>query len=140
MNADGTNPQSTGFEGTFPNWGVEQATETTLTVKAVKKNKKLKVGKKSKLVKSAQTNGDITKVKIVCKAQGKKVKGKQAKKQVCGAKEKKKKDPSTAKIVAKPKCDSKVRIKAVLTARYQQADPAKWKRTWKVKKNNGSSC
>ena len=140
MNADGTNQQSTGFEGTFPNWGVEQASETTLTVKAVKKSKKLKVGKKAKLVKSAQTNGDITKVKIVCKTQGDKVKGKKAKKQVCGAKEKKKKDPSTAKIVAKPKCDTKVKIKAVVTAQYQQTDPAKWKRTWKVKNNTGPGC
>ena len=55
-------------------------------------------------------------------------------------KEKKKKDPSTAKIVAKPKCDSKVRIKAIVTAQYQQTDPAKWKRTWKVKNNTGPGC
>ena len=145
MSADGSNPQNLGQSGEYPTWQPlnpppPPGEGTTLIVDAKDKSKKLKAGKKTKLVKSAQTNGDITKVKIVCKAQGKKVKGKKAKKQVCGAKEKKKNDPSTAKIVAKPKCDTKVRIKAVVTAQYQQTDPAKWKRTWKVKNNTGPGC
>ena len=140
MNANGTNQQSTGFEGTSPNWGIESSTQTTLTVKAIKKSKKVKVGDKYKLVKSAQTNGEFTKVKIVCKAQGKKITNKKAKKKICGTKEKKKNDPTTTKIIAKPKCDSKVRIKTVITARYQQRDPATWKRTWRVKNNSGPGC
>ena len=57
-----------------------------------------------------------------------------------GAKEKKKDDPTTAKVIAKPKCDTKMKIKAVVTAQYQATDPAKWKRTWKVKKNTGPNC
>jgi dipeptidyl aminopeptidase/acylaminoacyl peptidase len=115
------------------------AGETELTVKAMKASKKLAVGDKRKLVKSASTNGEITKVKIVCKIEGDKVKNKAAKNS-CNAKEKKKDDPTTAKVVAKPKCDTKVKIKAVVTAQYQQTDPAKWKRTWKVKKNTGPNC
>ena len=140
MTANGGNQQSIGIEGNYPNWGIEPVLDTQLTVKAVKKSKKLVVGTKYKVVKSAETNGEITKVKIVCKAEGDKVKGKQAKKKVCGTKEKKKDDPTTAKVVAKPKCDSKVRIKAVVTAQYQTADPMKWKRTWKVKNNTGPAC
>ena len=103
------------------------------------KGKKLKVGNKYKLVKSADTNGEITKVKIVCKIQGDKVKNKTAKNS-CNAKEKKKGDSSTAKVVATPKCDTKVKIKAIVTAQYQEADPLKWKRTWKVKNNSGPGC
>jgi dipeptidyl aminopeptidase/acylaminoacyl peptidase len=139
MNADGNNQQPTGIEGTEPNWGPAEPTETTLAVKAVKKSKKIKVDKKYKLVKSAETNGEITKVKIVCKIDGDKVNKKTTKK-TCGAKEKKKSDPTTAKVIAKPKCDTKMKIKAVVTAQYQQTDPAKWKRTWKVKKNTGPNC
>jgi dipeptidyl aminopeptidase/acylaminoacyl peptidase len=139
MNADGTNQQTTGIEGTEPSWGPGEPTETTLAVKAVKKSKKLKVDKKYKVVKSAETNGEITKVKIVCKIDGDKVNKKTTKK-TCGAKEKKKSDPTTAKVIAKPKCDTKMKIKAVVTAQYQATDPAKWKRTWKVKKNTGPNC
>jgi Tol biopolymer transport system component len=115
------------------------APETTLAVDARDASKKLKIDKKYKLVREALTNGEITKVKLVCKARGSKVTGKQAK-QTCAAKEKKKSEPTMTKVVAKPKCGSKVRIKAVITAQYQQADPLKWKRTWKVKKKSGPSC
>jgi Tol biopolymer transport system component len=115
------------------------AGETELTVKALKAGKKLAVGNKYKLVKSAETNGEITKVKIVCKVNGKKYVNADAKKP-CGAKQKKKSDPTTAKVITKLKCDTKVKIKAVVTAQYQQTDPAKWKRTWKVKKNTGPNC
>jgi dipeptidyl aminopeptidase/acylaminoacyl peptidase len=139
MNADGTNQQTTGIEGTEPSWGPGEPTETTLAIKAVKKSKKLKVDKKYKLVKSAETNGEITKVKIVCKVNGKKYVNANAKKP-CGAKQKKKNDPTTAKVITKLKCDTRVKIKAVVKAQYQQADPAKWKRTWKVKKNTGPNC
>ena len=141
---DGRGDRATGLAGYDPSWQVKPATtvatRTELNVNAMKGSKKLKVGQKKKLVKSAQTNGEITKVKIVCKTSGDKVKGKKAKKRVCGAKEKKKNDPTTAKVVAKPKCDTKVKIKAVVKAQYQQAEQAKWKRTWKVKKNTGPGC
>ncbi len=122
----------------YPAW--QPIPQTELTVQGLKKGKKLKAGDKYKLVKSADTNGQITKVKVVCKTQGKKVTGKKSQKAVCGAKEKKKKDPTTTRIVTKPKCDSKVRIKAVVTAEYPNADPLKWKRTWKVKNNTGPAC
>ncbi len=115
------------------------APETTLAVDARDASKKLKIGKKYQLVPEALTNGEITNVKLVCKARGSKVTGKKAKK-TCAAKEKKKKEPAMTKVVAKPKCGSKVRIKAVITAQYQQADPLTWKRTWKVKKKSGPSC
>ena len=141
-NVDGSNPTpvtTTNLEvAVYPVW-MPIPYETTLSVKAVKKSKKLKVGDKYKVVKSAETNGEITNVKIVCKTNGDKVSGKQVKK-VCGAKEKKKDDPTTTKVIAKPKCDSKVRIKAVVTAEYANADPMKWKRTWKVKNNTGPGC
>ena len=152
MAADGSNDRSTGLTGQGPSWQPTSADPnnpnnpnnpaaggTELTVKAMKAKKKLAVGAKKKLVKSATTNGEITKVKIVCKIQGDKVKKKKAKK-TCGAKEKKKNDSTTAKVIAKPKCDTKVKIKAVVKAQYQQAQPAKWKRTWKVKKNSGPNC
>ena len=148
IDADGTNDRSTGITAYDAVWQSIPTTDpnnpgigtTELSVKAMKASKKLAVGEKKKLVKSAETNGQITKVKIVCKTDGEKVKGKEAKKKVCGAKEKKKDDPTTAKVVAKPKCDSKVRIKAVVKAQYQTADAMKWKRTWKVKKNTGPNC
>ncbi len=142
MNSDGSDPRTISPPGQislYPTW-LPVPVNTTLKVKAVKKSKKLKVGATYKLVKSADTNGQITKVKVVCKTQGKKVTGKKAQKAVCGAKEKKKKDPTTTKIVTKPKCDSKVQIKAVITAEYPNADPLKWKRTWKVKNNTGPTC
>ncbi len=121
----------------YPAW--QPIPQTQLAVQSVKKGKKLKVGNKYKLVKSANTNGEITKVKIVCKIEGNKVKNKTAKNS-CNAKEKKKGDSSTAKVIATPRCDTKVTVKAVVTAQYQKADPAKWKRTWKVKKNSGPNC
>jgi hypothetical protein len=148
MSAEGTNEQPLGQQGQYPTWqplnpppppppnGVG---ETELSVKALKAGKKLKVGDKYKLVKSAETNGEITKVKIVCKIEGKKYVNAKAKKP-CGAKQKKKSDPTTAKVITKLKCDTRVKIKAVVTAQYQQTDPAKWKRTWKVKKNTGPNC
>jgi dipeptidyl aminopeptidase/acylaminoacyl peptidase len=147
MSADGSNPQNLGQQGEYPTWQPlnppppppPPSDETTLTVDAKDKSKKLKVGKKAKLVKSATTNGEITKVKIVCKVDGKKYVNAKAKKP-CGAKEKKKSNPDTARVVAKLKCDTKVKIKAIVTAQYQQTDPAKWKRTWKVKKNTGPNC
>ncbi len=144
MSIDGSGDRSTGLTGWYPSWQTKPqsaaTTPTTIRVNAMKGSKKLKVGQKKKLVKSVQTNGEITKVKIVCKTSGDKVKGKKAKKKVCGAKEKKKNDPTTTKIIAKPTCDSKVRIKAVIIAQYQQSDPTKWKRTWKVKDNTGPGC
>ena len=128
-----------GFDSAaYPAW--QPIPQTDLTVQGLKKSKKLKVGKKYKLVKSADTNGEITKVKVVCKTQGKKVTGKKAQKAVCGAKEKKKKNPTTTKIVTKPKCDSKVRVKAVVTAQSGTANPVTWKRTWQIKKNSGPTC
>jgi dipeptidyl aminopeptidase/acylaminoacyl peptidase len=155
MAADGSDDRSTGLTGRGPSWqptsndpndpnnpnnpNTPGAGETELTVKAMKAKKKLAVGVKKKLVKSATTNGEITKVKIVCKVDGKKYVNAKAKKP-CGAKEKKKSNPDTARVVAKLKCDTKVKIKAVVKAQYQQAQPAKWKRTWKVKKNTGPNC
>jgi Tol biopolymer transport system component len=121
----------------YPTW--QPIPQTELSVQSRPKSKKLNVGNKYKLVKSAETNGTITKVKIVCKIDGDKVKNKAAKNS-CNAKEKQKDDSSTAKVVAKPKCDTKVKIKAIVTAQYQEADPLKWKRTWKVKNNTGPGC
>ena len=142
----------TGLLGAEPSWQPVQTddpldpndpnnptpAETTLAVDGKSVDKKLKIDKKAKLVRAAVTNGEITKVKMVCKANGSKVKGKKAKKKTCAAVEKKKKDPTTAKVVATPQC-SKVKIKVVVTAQYQTADPAKWKQTWQAKKK-GPSC
>lgn len=141
-NSDGSDPRTISPPGQislYPTW-LPVPVNTTLKVKAVKKSKKLKVGATYKLVKSADTNGKITDVKLMCKSEGGKVSGKKARKRVCGAKQKKKQDITTAKIVAKPKCDSKVRIKAAITAQDGTAKPVTWKRTWRIKKNSGPQC
>ncbi len=109
---------------------------TSLRVKAIG-NKKLKAGKRYRLVKSVATNGQITKVRAKCLRGGEVVK-RRAQKRVCGMKVKK--TQTSARIVASPKCTSKVRITAVIRARATGADPAAFTRTWKVKQRPAVRC
>ena len=146
---DPTNPATnslTGLLGDEPTWQPLQGNdpnnpllvETTLAVDAKTADKKLKAGKRYKLVREALTNGSITKTKVVCKVRGKKVKGSK-KKSVCKPKIKTPQS-DTAKIKAKPTCNSKVRIRVIVQAKFQNADPAKFKRTYRVKGKSGPSC
>jgi hypothetical protein len=48
--------------------------------------------------------------------------------------------PANIKVIAKPKCDSKVCIRTVVTAQSPAADPNQRKRTWKVKNHSGAVC
>ena len=145
-NDPGPTRELTGLLGDEPTWQPLQSNdpnnpslvETTLAVDAKTTDKKLKAGKRYKLVREALTNGSITKTKVVCKVRGKKVKGSQ-KKTVCKPKVKTP-QPDTAKIKAKPTCNSKVSIRVIVQAKYQDADPAKFKRTYKVKGKSGPSC
>ena len=131
INAIGPSPASNTMNVT-PTAGT-----TELAVKARAKAKKLKPGKRTKVVRKASTNGQIKKVKTNCYMFGNKLTGKD-KRAVC--KFKKKKAASNAKVWVKPKCSVGVKIRVKIVAKKPGASRAKWQRTWKVKNAPRTYC
>ena len=111
--------------------------DTTLTVKARAKAKQLKPGKRTKVVRSAETNAQIKKVKTHCYLFGDKLTGKD-KRAVC--KFKKKKTTSNAKVWVKPQCSVGVKVRVKIVANETEMDKATWQRTWKVKNKPRTYC
>ena len=110
---------------------------TTLKVNAVKKAKKLKVGKTTKVVKSAKTNAKIKKVKASCLLNGKTLSGKH-KRAACSLKTKK--TSSNAKVWAKAKCSTGLKVRVKIVANAKGMNKKTWSRTWKVKNDPRVSC
>ena len=119
-------------EATSPSGG-----KTTLKVKAVKASKKLKVGKTTKVVKSAKTNAKIKKVKASCLLNGKTLSGKH-KRAACSLKTKK--TSSNAKVWAKAKCSTGLKVRVKIVANAKGMNKKTWSRTWKVKNDPRVSC
>jgi alpha-tubulin suppressor-like RCC1 family protein len=108
-----------------------------LEVDAKSASHKLKVDKKTKIVKSATTSGEITKVKTHCYKNGNKLKGNKADK-ACKIKIKDEIDKTVVKV--KPKCSKKLKVKSKIVAKDIGEDKNVWKRTWKTKKNPKIAC
>ena len=129
-NSAGTSPASALSNQITPQPVVKPT--TTLDVN-YRDTKKLKPGRKTKIVRSVSTNGSIKKAKTHCYLNGEKLAGRAAKK-FC--KIKTKEDKTNAKIWVKPsKCSTGLKVKTKIVAKTQDARKAKWNRTWKVKKN-----
>ena len=111
--------------------------KTTLKVNAVKKAKKLKVGRTTKVVKSAKTNAKIKKVKASCLLNGKTLSGKH-KRAACSLKTKK--TSSNAKVWAKAKCSTGLKVRVKIVANAKGMNKKTWSRTWKVKNDPRVSC
>jgi hypothetical protein len=117
-----------------PNADPEVTPKASLKVKALAKAKKLQVGKKSKLVRQIRSDAKVG-VKVHCSIKGKKVKGKKGKK-LCGIKTQKNK----GRVLAKPRCNSKLTYTAKVTAKGPNVEKRTWQRTWKVKQKPQVAC
>ena len=109
----------------------EVTPKPSLKVKALAKAKKLQVGKKSKLVRKIRSDAKVG-VKVHCSIKSKKVKGKK----FCGIKTQKKK----GRVLAKPRCNSKLTYTAKVTAKGPNVEKRTWQRTWKVKEKPKIAC
>ena len=105
--------------------------DAQVTVNARKESKKLRSGKKYKVVRSASTNATLTKANARCYLNGKRLKGK-SKRALCRTKVKN--TGSNVVITAKPLCSSGLSIRAKIVANDPNMVKASFKRTWAVKK------
>jgi hypothetical protein len=105
--------------------------DAQVTVNARKESKKLRSGKKYKVVRSASTNATLTKANARCYLNGKRLKGK-SKRALCRTKVKN--TGSNVAITAKPLCSSGLSIRAKIVANDPNMVKASFKRTWAVKK------
>lgn len=102
---------------------------TSLAVKAVSSAKKLKPGKRVKLVKSTKTNGKITKVRATCTLDGANI---ATRGDVSYCETKIKKSGKNTRVWVTPLLPNvKVRIKIV--AKHGGSKSTKWTRTWKAR-------
>ena len=111
------------------------APKASLKVKAMGKQKKLKVGKTTKVVRKVTTNANIAKVQVRCSQPGKKLKGK-ASKRLCGIKANKKR----GRVMVKPVCSAGLKYTAKITVKGSGYTKRTWQRTWKVKPKPRVSC
>ena len=109
--------------------------KASLKVKAMGKQKKLKVGKTTKVVRKVTTNVNITKVRVTCSKSGKKLKGK-ASKRLCGIKANQKR----GRVMVKPACSAGLKYTAKITVKGSGYTKRTWQRTWKVKPKPRVSC
>jgi len=128
------NPTTTPSPTPDPNPDSEVTPKASLKVKALAKAKKLQVGKKSKLVRKIRSDATVG-VKVHCSVKSKKVKGKESRK-LCGIKAQKKK----GRVLAKPRCNSKLTYTAKVTAKGPNVEKRTWQRTWKVKPKPKVAC
>ena len=105
--------------------------DAQVTVNARKESKKLRSGKKYKVVRSASTNATLTKANARCYLNGKRLKGK-SKRALCRTKVKN--TGSNVVIKAKPLCSSGLSIRAKIVANDPNMAKDSFKRTWAVKK------
>lgn len=118
--------------------------KTKLRVAIAKKGKRLPVGKRIKVVRSAKSTGRLN-VKVTCQVRGETVTGK-GKRRICKVQSRKNRatknraTKSTAKVWVTPKCSAGLKIKVRITAKRPHFLKARWQHTWKVKRRPRQSC
>lgn len=104
-----------------------------LVVKARKKRKKLKLSKRTKIVRSVTSSGKITKVKAICLLEGRKLKGADKRANCKITVRKTRASVSNAKVWVKPLCSAGLKVRVKVASQVTPASKSKWQRTWKVK-------
>lgn len=115
------------------------ASKTFLVVKARAK-KKLKLGKRAKLVKSATTNARITRVNTTCHLDGTKLKG-ENKRAACKVTVRRTRATySNINVRVTPKRSVRLKIRTKIVANAPGMEKDVWNRTWKVKNKPRTHC
>ena len=109
----------------------------TLSVQAKSVRKKLKLGRKTKLVRRVSTNAAVSDVRVSCLKGKKTLQGKKARR---SCKLKRVASANTAKVTVRPKCTKKLKIRVTVTAAKAGMTTQVWSRTWKAKKQPRVSC
>ena len=108
-------------------------------VKAAKKTKKLRSGKRTKLVKSVTTGGgNLSRVKAQCLFQNHRVK-KKDRKDLCSFKMTR--STSNARVWVTPKCATGLKARVHIVVRNVPGEgKVAWQRTWRVARDTSDAC
>ena len=134
-NVVGTGPESAASAPVIP--VVNRPGKTQLRVKALKKAKKLEPTSRSKIVRSAWTDGRIKWAKTHCYLNGNKLRGDNA---VAVCRIKTKQSRGNVRAWVKPKCSVGLKVKTVIVAKAVGQDRTRWHRTWTVKSKPRTIC
>ena len=107
-----------------------------VVIGAAPKGKELQLQERTRLVK-VRTDGRIKKVKVQCSLKGTRLRGDE-KTENCGTRVKQR--AQRAAVAATPNCGAGLKIKVAIVAKAPGAKRAKWKRTWRVRKDPSVAC
>ena len=99
------------------------------------KSKRLKVGKRTRIVRDIETNGTLKRLTVSCYFQGHKLTGKQ-KRSICPTTKNKRRGVAKAE----PQCSTQLRINVRIVAKADGQRRATWKRNWRVKQRPPVVC
>lgn len=108
---------------------------TELQVAARPAAKRLTVGKRSRVVRSIDTNGTLKRLEVSCLLHGHKVTGKQRRSVCLTAKSKRR-----GVVEVAPLCSTRLRITVRIAAKAPGAEKATWQRSWRVEQRPRVVC